>query len=196
MMNDGKAATDGRAMRSQRSKQAMIDAAVHLVVDLGFFPTAQQVADEAGVTIRTLFRHFPDMDVLYREVHQASITQFAKEYDKALREGDLDDRIRSVLLTFSAAYKKQQNLILVTKGRMLQSDFLRANYKKLQKALVPKLAEFIPELNSLSVDNRELLVALVSFEFWNRMVNVQGNSQKRYVLKTLALVKVVLSEEL
>ncbi len=189
----GKSMTDGRSRRRQKSKQAMVDAAVYLVVDFGVFPTAQQVADEAGVTIRTLFRHFPEMDVLYREVHLATIEKFAKEYNKAKRQGTLDQRLRSVLLTFSAAYKKQQNLILVTKALMLQSNFLRTNYKNLQKALVPKLIEFLPEMNGLSSGDKETVVALLSFEFWNRLVNVQGVSQRSYLDKTQALVKILLS---
>ncbi|MGH1370406.1 MAG: TetR/AcrR family transcriptional regulator [Cellvibrionaceae bacterium] len=195
-MSKGEAGVDGRALRRQKSKQALIAAAARLVLDLGSFPTAQQVADEAGVTIRTLFRHFPEMDVLYREVHLVTIASFAKTYNSARRDGTLEERLRSVLLTFSAAYKKQQNLILVTKALMLQSEFLRTNYKKLQKALVPKLLESIPELDRLSRDDKEMVVGLLSFEFWNRLVNVQGLSQKRYLEKTQALVATMIGESI
>ena len=55
---------DGRVQRSQRSRQAMVQALFDLVGSGVLQPTAQQVARRAKVGIRTVFRHFSDMDSL------------------------------------------------------------------------------------------------------------------------------------
>ena len=55
---------DGRRLRSERSRQAIIDAMLKLVEEGVLVPTAQQVSERAGVGIRSVFRHFSDMESL------------------------------------------------------------------------------------------------------------------------------------
>lgn len=56
---------DGRHARSERSKQALIDALVDLVSSGVAHPTSQQVASAAGRVQRTLYCRFGSMDELY-----------------------------------------------------------------------------------------------------------------------------------
>ena len=46
-------AADGRRARSERSKQAIIDATLALMEEGNLIPTAQQISDKAGVGIRS-----------------------------------------------------------------------------------------------------------------------------------------------
>ncbi|MEQ8990342.1 MAG: TetR family transcriptional regulator, partial [Pseudomonadales bacterium] len=62
------ATADGRHRRSQESRQRIIDAILELVTEGVLEPTAEQVSDRAGLAMRTVFRHFKDMDSLYREI--------------------------------------------------------------------------------------------------------------------------------
>ncbi|GIR71683.1 MAG: hypothetical protein CM15mP74_29340 [Halieaceae bacterium] len=57
--------SDGRRQRSERSQTAIIKAALSLMDEGTLVPTAQQIADRAGVGIRSFFRHFADMDSLF-----------------------------------------------------------------------------------------------------------------------------------
>ncbi|MCH2458323.1 MAG: TetR/AcrR family transcriptional regulator [Henriciella sp.] len=59
---------DGRKARSQRSRAQIVDALFALVESGDMDPSAARVAEEAGVGLRTVFRHFEDMDGLYREM--------------------------------------------------------------------------------------------------------------------------------
>lgn len=58
---------DGRAARSHRSRRAIIDAmrALHAEGDLR--PTAPRVAERAGVSLRTVWQQFADMEALLVE---------------------------------------------------------------------------------------------------------------------------------
>ena len=62
------AVTDGRRLRTERSKQAIIDAGLELIHEGQLVPTAQQVSERAGVGIRSFFRHFADMETLFATV--------------------------------------------------------------------------------------------------------------------------------
>jgi TetR/AcrR family transcriptional regulator, regulator of autoinduction and epiphytic fitness len=61
---------DGRAARSHRSRRAIIDAmrALHAEGDLR--PTAPRVAERAGVSLRTVWQQFADMETLLVEANR------------------------------------------------------------------------------------------------------------------------------
>ena len=61
---------DGRRARSERSKQAIIDASLALMEEGNLIPTAQQISDKAGVGIRSFFRHFEDMETLFATIDE------------------------------------------------------------------------------------------------------------------------------
>jgi TetR/AcrR family transcriptional regulator of autoinduction and epiphytic fitness len=61
---------DGRAARSHRSRRAIVDAmrALHAEGDLR--PTAPRVAERAGVSLRTVWQQFTDMETLLVEANR------------------------------------------------------------------------------------------------------------------------------
>ena len=61
-------ATDGRVLRGTRNKQLIVNAVYDLVRGGSLEPTAQDVAQRAGVGVRTVFRQFQDMDALAHAV--------------------------------------------------------------------------------------------------------------------------------
>ena len=58
---DNTESLDGRRQRSARSRAAIIEASFELMQEGVLAPTAQQIAERAGVGIRSFFRHFEDM---------------------------------------------------------------------------------------------------------------------------------------
>lgn len=60
--------SDGRRQRSERSRAQIIDALFALIREGDMSPSAARVAERAGVGLRTVFRHFEDMDSLYVEM--------------------------------------------------------------------------------------------------------------------------------
>src|ERR1700685_690836 len=58
---------DGRAARSLRSRRAIIDAMRALHAEGDPRPTAPRVAERAGVSVRTVWQQFADMETLLVE---------------------------------------------------------------------------------------------------------------------------------
>lgn len=64
---------DGRRLRSANSRNRIVSALIALVAEGELAPTAEMVADRAGLSLRTVFRHFEEMDNLYLEIARAII---------------------------------------------------------------------------------------------------------------------------
>ncbi len=69
------ASGDGRRARSRSSRAKIVAAMLDLVAGGEVSPSAAQVAGVAGVGLRSVFRHFRDMDALYREMAEAIESQ-------------------------------------------------------------------------------------------------------------------------
>jgi TetR/AcrR family transcriptional regulator, regulator of autoinduction and epiphytic fitness len=59
---------DGRTVRAERTRRALVDALVALLDEGMLRPTAEQIADRAGVSERSLFQHFSDREQLFEAV--------------------------------------------------------------------------------------------------------------------------------
>src|SRR5215470_566403 len=90
-------ASDGRVRRGQRSGQAIVEALVGLIGDGILQPTAQQVAERAGVGIRTVFRRFSDMESLFAEMGARVQTDALPLLFEAPPCGNLDERARGLV---------------------------------------------------------------------------------------------------
>ena len=80
-------AGDGRAARSVRTRRAIVDAlrALHHEGDLR--PTAPRVAERAGVSVRTVWQHFDDLETLLFEAGKRDLEiaqSFVTPIDPAL----------------------------------------------------------------------------------------------------------------
>jgi TetR/AcrR family transcriptional regulator, regulator of autoinduction and epiphytic fitness len=60
-------AVDGRLARSARTRRAIVDALRSLHHDGDLLPTAPRVAERAGVSVRTVWQHFDDLEALFVE---------------------------------------------------------------------------------------------------------------------------------
>ena len=56
---------DGRAARAVRTRRAVADALLELIEEGNLRPTSKNIAERAGVSERTIFQHFEDLDTLF-----------------------------------------------------------------------------------------------------------------------------------
>jgi TetR/AcrR family transcriptional regulator of autoinduction and epiphytic fitness len=65
---DGPIPIDGRTARSVRTRKAIVEACIALVEEGDLEPTAPRVAERAGVSVRSVFQHFDDLEGLFAAV--------------------------------------------------------------------------------------------------------------------------------
>jgi AcrR family transcriptional regulator len=66
---------DGRTLRRTRNRTAVIDALLDIAREGSFQPSAHEIADRAGVSHRSIFRYFEDLDDLVRTAIKHSLSE-------------------------------------------------------------------------------------------------------------------------
>ena len=172
------AAPDGRRQRSERSKKAITDAVMDMINEGNLIPTAQQVSERAGVGIRSVFRHFEDMEKLFEVVDEERRAQWEAVFLGGDREGSLEERITHAAEQHAKGYEMWGNLMRCNQAQRWRYDVLKKNYARYQRGLRKDLDNWLPELKELDLPRREAIDAIASFEFWNRLRELQGLSSK------------------
>lgn len=186
---------DGRRLRSERSRLAIIDAALSLQQEGTLVPTAQQISERAGVGIRSFFRHFDDMESLF----QAADDHIRGSYEALFLGGDRDgtvaERVEHAVERRARAYESIRNMVLGSLAQLWRYEVLRKNYARSQRGLRKDLDDWLPELKSLPRDKREAVDAIASFEMWHRLREIQGLGQKASIEVVSDLLKGLIQED-
>ena len=187
--NQSAEVVDGRRLRSERSRGAIIEAALALQEEGVLIPTAQQISDRAGVGIRSFFRHFEDMETLFEAADEYIRDSYEALFLGGDRNGTLEERIDHAVERHADAYESVSNIVLGTHAQLWRYEVLRKNYTRNQRGLRKDLDDWLPELKSVSSDTRESIDAIASFEMWHRLRDHQGLSKKNSVNILKGLLK-------
>ena len=164
---------DGRFERSTRSRQIIIDAMLVLTKQGQYIPTAQQVADQANISIRTVFRHFTEMEHLYKELDDAVRPSYEKYFMIDDVSGPLDERIERLVQNRLKAYLETFEINKATHALLWRSALLTDTYQKNQKLLRAMMLKTLPELKDKHIDIIEMVDANTSFEVFDRYFTYQ-----------------------
>jgi AcrR family transcriptional regulator len=174
---------DGRHLRSERTKRLIVEAYMTLVRETTQMPTAVQIADRAGYSVRSIFERFPDLQAL-----RLAATDYAIAEAKALgtpRDIDADrpTRITSQVEARARSCERWLPLWRVLTTSRSETPELQQRIKMIRQLVVLRLETmFRPELSSLSdVDRKRTLLALeavTDFESWARMIDMFGLSRE------------------
>src|SRR3954451_2341772 len=88
----------GRTARRDRNKDAVLDAVLELFTDGSLMPGPAEVADRSGVSLRSVYRYFDDMDALVRAAIARNLVRMEPLF--ALPDpgvGPLDSRIARIV---------------------------------------------------------------------------------------------------
>lgn len=164
---------DGRTLRAERSRQKIVDAIVALVDEGTLIPTAQQVAEMAAVGIRTVFRHFNEMDDLMIAVDQQVRADYMAAFAGGNRNGPLETRIENLVAHFGKAFEKTGNLHRSMHAQSWRINILHTNYQSNVVTLKKNLLDWLPELTECPEPLVDAATVALSFETWYRLRSVQ-----------------------
>ena len=171
--------TDGRRRRSERTRLAIIEAYLELLRRNSVMPTAAQLADQAGCSVRSIFERFSDLNALSLATADYAIAKGQAEAVPRDVDGDRSTRIRSHVETRALACEKWLPLWRILVG--LDQPELRTRVELVRLANIERMKlMYRLELSLLAEPVRdELLIALatlISFESWDQMRHSFGLS--------------------
>jgi len=182
--------TDGRALRSERSRRKIVDALFELVGEGTLVPTAKQVATRAEVGIRTVFRHFDDMDGLYSEVATRLRSETFADLEVDPPAGDTLHRAATLVALRCRIFDHISPYWRAAEAQRHRSQFL-AEQRRIDTAqLRENLLAWMPELADAAREIGDAIEMMMSPEAWNRLSVEQKLSSRQ---ATDAMEKAVLA---
>lgn len=166
---------DGRHRRAERSRSRIIDALLALVLAGNTTPNAEEVAATAKVGIRSVFRHFKDMESLYREMALRLEREFLAAAIPAFKSPDWRGKLVEMLDRRFDVFERIAPYRRAADGYRFRSPALEADIEKLNVFLRARLQLVVPA-EVASGDVLEALDAILCFEGWNRLRQNQGLS--------------------
>ena len=165
---------DGRRLRSERTRQLIIEAYLALLWRDQRMPTAAQIAAEAGYSTRSIFERFVDLNALTLATADYAIAQAQAESQPQDVDADRPSRIRSHVATRAAACERWLPLwrVLIATQDQVPELKMRVTLARMGNIQRMRLM-YRPELAALDEAERERLLlvlgTLVSFESWDQM---------------------------
>ena len=157
---------DGRRLRSITSQNIIVDALLVLLKKGILEPTAQQIADEAGISIRTVFRQIEDMETLLSKMNEKIKYSYKEMIDNTEPKGDLSERIKDLIILEARVFENNLQYIKSTLSLKFKYKVLQNNYQKVQKDLKIILYKWLPEVNNLDNSYQTLLNSINSTGYW------------------------------
>ena len=170
---------DGRAQRSERSRAAIVQAILELIGEGSLSPTAQQVAARADVGVRTVFRHFSDMESLFAAVNERLVREVGELFVTTVQSGPLEERIRNLVERRMEIFAALAPYIRSSTLQRWRSDFLQSEHERMIRTLRRDLRRWLPELESRPCEISDALEMVLSFEALNRLRVDQRLGRKR-----------------
>lgn len=88
---------DGRSLRAARTRDAVVEALLSLNDEGNLRPTARQIADRAGVSLRSVYVHFEDLEDLFSAAAAKHFERMLALYVALPTEGPLEERLDAFL---------------------------------------------------------------------------------------------------
>lgn len=179
---------DGRRARGLRTRTAIIDALLELVAEGDVGPTAQRIADRAGVSVRSVYQHFNDVEGLFQAASEQARTT-AKEMQEPIDpDWGLEDRIEAFVASRAAVLEAILPFIRASRLVEPSSELLQHDRTVLDRMARDEVARvFAPELAELAGPARRqtlnALDLLTTWSAWDHLRNGGGARAARQVMR-------------
>ena len=186
---------DGRRLRSLISQNIIVDAMMTLIQRGILEPTAQEVADEAGIGIRTVFRQIQDKENLFSKMDEKVRATLQETLKRATNpRGNLEERIEGLIELEVEIFESNLQFLRATLANKWKYNTLQKNYERNQRNIKSLLYTWIPELKNLSESKQILLTSVNSAGYWielreNLVLSVTGAKNLKINVFQDALLK-------
>jgi AcrR family transcriptional regulator len=165
---------DGRKHRSQKSQTLIVNAMLELVAQGHLEPSADQIAEIAKVGRRSVFRHFKDMDSLYREMNASITASVASALDQPFQATEWRGKVLELVDRRAAVFERLKPFMLSVQIHRHRSPFLKSASLQYVRQARELLVKHLPKEVVRDTTLVEALDMLLSFGTWWRLRDVQG----------------------
>jgi AcrR family transcriptional regulator len=190
---------DGRRLRAERNRDAVVMAVLAIIKAQGGgpFPSAGEVAARAGVSERTVFRHFADLDTLFlaAAAHQRPVlvTYLAPVPDAP----ELEKRIAALVKLRSKLYEEiapvRRVAVRLAAGHPVMAETLGEAYRGARAQVSAVFADELSRAGRSKPAVLDEIDLVLSWPAWDTLRTRQGCSVDRSRKLVTELVTAVLT---
>lgn len=175
---------DGRVRRGQRTKEAVVEAFLSLIEDGDPQPKARAIAARAGVSLRSVWQHFEDLETLYLAAGRREMEKVGPMMAIVDPSLPTAERVATFVTRRVEALEAMAPVARAARLREPFSRQLQTNRDQLKKRYRDWIEEtFAPELTDLSperhLDVVEAILSAGSFSAWFALRDEQGLAVER-----------------
>jgi TetR/AcrR family transcriptional regulator of autoinduction and epiphytic fitness len=157
---------DGRTARAVRTKDAIVEACLGLIDEGDLRPTGPRIAERAGVSVRSIFQHFDDLDALFAAVGQRVVVRIGGLIAHIDPATPLHDRVDAFVHQRAAVLESLTPVLRAALVHAASSEVIRGQFEQGHEFLRLQVGQvFAPELIG-APDGEAVLHALVVACSW------------------------------
>lgn len=154
-----------------------MDAVIELIMAGDPTPTARQVAERAGVAVRTLYHHFGHLDLLFTAAADRQVSHYCSLVTGIPPHGPLEVRIRALARQRRLLFEAIGPVLQATSARTPASAALTDVVDRQQTLLRRQLARTLgPEIADRQPASPMLLDTLTTVSGWRHWVTLRSDS--------------------
>ena len=159
---------DGRTVRGERTREALVESLLALLDGGELRPTAAQIAEGAGVSERSVFQHFPDREALLEAVAREQYERVMPTLTPVDASLALGERIDALVAQRCRMFEQVKGVRRAALLMEPESDVVAGWLASTRSAGVAELERvFRRELEGAPADERATLrAALVAASAW------------------------------
>lgn len=166
---------DGRRARRHRSRDLVVDALLDLLGDGVVRPTAQQVAEQSGISLRSIFRIFDDVETLHTAAATRQLSRVRHLFVDVPAVGSVADRVDAMIEINARLYESVAPIRRAALRAAPESAPLQEQLRRVRGWLRSEIDRvFATEVDG-SQHSRVApgVEVLMSFEAWDQMRTTQ-----------------------
>lgn len=166
---------DGRRARRHRSRDLVVDGLLDLLSEGVVRPTAQQVAERSGVSLRSIFRIFDDVETLHAAAATRQLTRVRHLFVDVAEAGSLPDRVDTMVEINARLYESVAPIRRAALRTAPESAPLQEQLSRVRGWLRAEIERvFAGELGQGDGAGPAAAVeVLMSFEVWDQLRGAQ-----------------------
>ena len=184
---------DGRRSRTIETRKRIVSALIELVREGKVAPTAEDVSLRANVGLRSVFRHFDDMDTLYQEVDPKLGAIVASMLQMTLKADTWQERLMENIKVRCQLYDTITPFLISGQVHRHTSALVDANLKRkveLERAI---LQHILPKALQEDKPRFDALLLMLSPEAWIRLRQEQGLSKAAAIAAIQLVTRAVIA---
>lgn len=175
---------DGRVLRGLRNRDAVVESFISLIEEGDPRPTARSIAGRAGLSLRSVFQHFDDLEQIYEVAGRRQVRKLRPLLEPVPATGPLDARLDEFLRRRVALLEQLDPVARAARLREPFSAQLRSNRASVVTVMRQQVQEvFAPELEAARrgpggvEDSTQILAALATAASWATWYHLRNDQE-------------------